>query len=134
IEHNAEVSEGPAGPVLRLGAIRAAFSRDGEETLVDVAAPDLEGLYLARMSVASHILEFAGNDPPVIAWTGDGGGIVLRPNFQIFVVIVCRTLTPHMRRLTFSGENVARFAGLDAFHLSLMILPSGFDATQWPRV
>ena len=134
LEHNAEVSEGPAGPVLRLGAIRAAFTREGEETLVDVAAPDLEGLYLARMSVASHILEFAGNDPPVIVWTGDGGEIVRPPNFQILDVVGCRTLTPHMRRLTFSGENVARFAGLDALHLNLMIQHPEAAEPQWPHV
>ena len=53
LEHNAEVSEGVAGPVLRLGEISTRFSRMGEETLVDIVAPDLEGLYLARMSVAS---------------------------------------------------------------------------------
>jgi NADPH-dependent ferric siderophore reductase len=134
LEHNAEVSEGPDGPVLRLGRIRAQFSRDGEATLVDVAAPDLEGLYMARMSVASHILEFAGDNPPVIAWTGDGEGIVRPPNFQILDVIACRPLTPHMRRLTLSGENVARFTGLDALHLNLMVQRPEAGEPQWPRV
>ncbi|WP_411032727.1 DUF2218 domain-containing protein [Shinella sp. BYT-45] len=134
VEHNAVVSEGPEGPVLQLGRIRAQFSRDGDETLVDVAAPDLEGLYLARMSVASHILEFAGDDPPVIAWTGDGGEIVRPPNFQILEVVSCRMLTPHMRRLTLAGEDVARFAGLDALHLNLMVQRPEAGEPQWPRV
>lgn len=134
LEHNAEISEGPGGPVLRLGNIRAAFSRDGEATLVDVAAPDLEGLYLARMSVASHILEFAGDEPPVIAWTGDGAEISRPPNFQVLDVVGCRTLTPHMRRLTLAGENVARFASLDALHLNLMIQRPEALEPQWPRV
>ena len=134
VEHNAVVSEGPQGPVLRIGGIRAQFSRDGEETLVDVAAPDLEGLYLARMSVASHILEFAGDDPPVIAWTGDGSEIVRPPNFQFLDVVACRMVTPHMRRLTLAGENVARFAGLEALHLNLMIQRPEADEPQWPRV
>lgn len=133
-EHNAEVSEGPTGPLLRLGSIRAQFSREGEATLVDVAAPDLEGLYLARMAVASHILEFAGDDPPAITWTGDGGEIVRPPNFQILKVVACRTLTPHMRRLTLSGENVARFAGLDALHLNLMVQRPEAGEPQWPHV
>ncbi|WP_119255900.1 siderophore-interacting protein [Shinella zoogloeoides] len=134
VEHNAVVSEGPEGPELRLGAIRARFSRDGDATLVDVAAPDLEGLYLARMSVASHILEFSGDDPPVIAWTGDGGEIARPPNFQILKVTGCRTLTPHMRRLTLAGENVARFAGLDALHLNLMIQRPEAARPLWPQV
>ncbi|MCJ8052890.1 siderophore-interacting protein [Shinella curvata] len=134
LEHNAEVNEGPDGPVLRLGHIRAAFSRDGAETLVAVAAPDLEGLYLARMSVASHILEFAGDDPPVIEWTGDGGEIARPPNFQILDVVGCRMLTPHMRRLTLSGEDVARFAGLEALHLNLMIQRPEAGEPQWPHV
>lgn len=134
LEHNAEVDEGPEGPVLRLGPVRAEFSRDGDETLVAVAAPDLEGLYLARMSVASHILEFAGDDTPVIAWTGDGGDIARPPNFQIFDVVGCRMLTPHMRRLTFAGENVARFAGLEALHLNLMVQHPEAREPQWPHV
>ena len=134
VEHNAEVSEGPHGPVLRLGNMRAQFSRDGEATLVDVAAPDLEGLYFARMSVASHILEFAGDDPPVIAWTGDGAEIARPPNFQILDVVAVRTLTPHMRRLTLAGENVARFVGLDALHLNLMMQHPEAEEPQWPHV
>lgn len=134
LEHNAEVSEGPLGPVLRLGGIRAQFSRDGEETLVDVAAPDLEGLFLARMSVASHILEFSSDDPPAIVWTGDGAEIARPPNFQTLDVVSIRTLTPHMRRLTLAGENVARFTGLDALHLNLMVQHPEAAEPQWPRV
>lgn len=134
VEHNAVVSEGPGGPVLRLGAIRARFTREGEATLVEVAAPDLEGLYLARMSVASHILEFAGDNPPTIAWTGDGEEIVRPPNFHILDVVACRTLTPHMRRLTLAGENVARFAGLEALHLNLMVQRPEAEEPQWPHV
>ena len=134
LEHNAEVSEGPQGPTLKMGGIRAQFSHDGAETLVDVAAPDLEGLYLARMSVASHILEFAGDDPPVIAWTGDGAEIARPPNFQILDVVAVRTLTPHMRRLTLAGENVARFNGLEALHLNVMVQHPEAGEPQWPRV
>ena len=51
-EHNAVVSAGPTGPLLRMGGISAQFSRAGGETVVEVAAPDLEGLYLA--SAGSH--------------------------------------------------------------------------------
>ena len=134
VEHNAEVSEGLSGPVLRLGGISARFSHDGDETLIDIAAPDLEGLYLARMTVASHIIEFAGDDPPSIAWTGDGKEIARPPNFQILDVIACRTLTPHMRRLTLAGDNVARFASLDALHLNLMIQHPEATEPQWPHV
>ncbi|MGQ3213475.1 MAG: DUF2218 domain-containing protein [Shinella sp.] len=134
LEHNADVTEGPSGPVLRLGGISATFSREGEVTLVDVAAPDLEGLYLARMSVASHILEFSDDDLAAITWTGDGGQIVRPPNFQILEVVECRTLTPHMRRLTLSGENVARFAGLDALHLNILVQRPEAREPQWPQV
>lgn len=134
LEHNAEVSEGPKGPVLRIGGILARFASDGGQTLVSIAAPDLEGLYLARMSVASHILEFAGDDPPAITWTGDGSEMVRPPNFQILNVVGCRTLTPHMRRLTLAGDNVARFAGLEALHLNLMVQRPEAPEPQWPQV
>jgi NADPH-dependent ferric siderophore reductase len=134
VEHNVEIGEGPAGPILRLGGISAQFSMGGAETLVDIVAPDLEGLYFARMTVASHILEFAGSDAPDITWTGDGSGIVRPPNFQILTAVSCRDLTPHMRRLTLSGEDVGRFAGLDALHLNLMIQRPEATGAQWPQV
>jgi NADPH-dependent ferric siderophore reductase len=134
LEHNAEVSETTEGPVLRLAGISARFSRDGDRTLVDIVAPDLESLCIARMTVASHILEFSGDDQPDIAWTGDGGDVSRPPNFQLFDVVACRAITPHMRRLTLAGENVARFAGMDALHLNLMVQQPGVTQPQWPHI
>lgn len=134
LEHDVEVSEEEGAPVLRLAGITARFSRDGEETLVDIVAPDIDSLFAARMTVAAHILEFAGEDPPMIVWTGDGGDIVRPPNFHILEVSACRTVTPHMRRLTLSGKDVARFSGMNALHLNLMIQRPELAEPQWPRV
>lgn len=134
LEHNAQVAEEPQGIVLRLADVEARFSHEGGETLVDIDAPDLESLYFARLTVASHILEFAGDEAPSIVWTGDGGEIERPPNFQTMELRGCRDITPHMRRLTFAADDAARFAGLDALHLNLMIQQPGVTAPQWPRV
>jgi NADPH-dependent ferric siderophore reductase len=133
-EHNADISEEGGYVLLRLSGCSARFSAEGPLTRVDVEAPDFEHLYFARMTVASHILEFAGAVAPVIVWTGDHGDVARPPNFQILTVTGRRDVTPHMRRITFHCENAARFARLDALHLNLLIQQPGLVEPQWPFV
>ncbi len=134
LEHNAEIS-GEAGDVLlRLSGCSARFSTEGALTRIDIEAPDFEHLYFARLTVASHILEFAEEAAPAICWSGDHDDAARPPNFQILTVTGCMDVTPHMRRITFRCENAARFARLDALHLNLLIQQPGLAEPQWPFV
>lgn len=134
LEHNAEISEEAGDVLLRLSGCSARFSTEGALTRVDIEAPDFEHLYFARMTVASHILEFAGGTGPAICWTGDHSDAARPPNFQILTVTGCLDVTPHMRRITFRCDNAARFARLDALHLNLLIQKPGLEEPQWPFV
>lgn len=133
-EHNAEISEESGDVLLRLSGCSARFSADGAMTRINIEAPDFEHLYFARMTVASHILEFAGETVPEICWNGDHGDAERPPNFQTLTVTDTRDVTPHMRRITFRCENAARFANLDALHLNLLIQQPGLAEPQWPFV
>ncbi|MBS7544196.1 siderophore-interacting protein [Ancylobacter oerskovii] len=134
IEHDARVESSAEATVLHYAGSSARFSREGSATLVDVSAPNLESLHFVRMAVASHVLEFAGSPAPVIRWSGDGTGLDHPPNFRILQVIGARNLTPHMRRLTFSGADVGRFAPLDALHVNLLMQHPDLAEPQWPRL
>lgn len=134
LEHSVELEQGEGWRILRFPNASARFSFEGDTTLVDVSAFSLEGIYFARMIVASHILEFAGGEMPAIEWTGDGNDLSRPPNFQILQVAAVRDVSPHMRRITFSGETVGRFAGMDALHLNILIQQPGLAEPQWPGV
>lgn len=132
VEHGAEVEDHDDARILSFRGARAHFSRDGEATLVDADAASLEELYFLRMTVASHILEFSGDTPPDIEWTGDGVELSRPPNFQILQVMAVRDITPHMRRITFAGADVARFAPLGALHLNILVQHPDLMKPQWP--
>lgn len=134
IEHGADVEELDGTHVVRFANSRARFSREAEMMRVDAAAASLEDLYFLRLTVASHIVEFAEGQTPEISWTGDGGDFVRPPNFQILEVVACRDVTPHMRRITLSGEDVARFATMNALHLNILVQHPELTEPQWPSV
>lgn len=133
-EHNVEVEDAAGGKILRYAGSVASLSSAGGAALIDASAPSLESLYFMRMAIASHILEFAQGEAPVIAWTGDGNDLDRPPNFRLLRVERSRDVTPHMRRITLSGEDVARFAPLDSLHVNLLLQQPGLSAPQWPRV
>jgi NADPH-dependent ferric siderophore reductase len=133
-EHDAKVSLNGDESTIYLGRVRAQFLVEGQVTRIDVVAPDLEELYFARLSVASHVLEFSGDDRPEIIWTGDGSDIVRPPNFQVLELVAASVITPNMRRLTFKAEDVSRFVGLNALHLNLLIQHPDAEEPQWPQV
>lgn len=120
--------------ILEFSDARARFSPTDDGTLVDVEANSLESLYFVRVAVASHILEFAEPAAPTIVWSGDGGELARPPNFQILRVIDLKDVTPHMRRISFHGDNVARFAGMNALHLNVLCQHPDLAAPQWPTV
>lgn len=134
VEHGGEVEVRDGERILRRGRSVVRFRQQGGATLVDATAASLEDLYYARMMVASHILEFAGDRAPAIEWVGDGGDLQRPPNFQILEVTGIRDVTPLMRRVTLKGPNVARFVPLTALHLNILAQHPERTAPQWPTV
>lgn len=133
-EHDADVTVGLKCHQIRLGEVRADFNFEDSDTIVSIVAPNLDSLYFARMSIASHILEFAGREAPEIIWVGDGRDIARPPNFHILEVVARQKLTPHMLRLTFSADNVVCFSDLKALHVNLMLQHPEALEPQWPSV
>lgn len=133
-EHGGEMEERDGGHVLRLGGASVRFTQGDGATVIEAVTASLEDLYYARMTVASHILEFAVGPAPAIEWTGDGGDLQRPPNFRILRVAGTRDVTPRMRRITLAGPDVARFAPLGALHLNILVQHPGLPQPQWPTV
>lgn len=96
-------------------------------------AKDITELYFLRMVLAGHVKEFAGDPEPEIVWSGAGSDLVAPPNFRLARVSAVRDVTPHMRRITFSGSDLARYATDDNIHVGLVIPPEG-EEPVWPTV
>ncbi|MCF1504594.1 siderophore-interacting protein [Afifella sp. H1R] len=111
------------------GSLRAL----SEAIELEAEARDISGLFYMRMALAAHVKEFAGAPSPEIVWAGDGDDIETPPNFRPVSVRKVRDITPHMRRITFAGEGLDRFADDENLHLGLIIPPEGGELV-WPTV
>lgn len=60
-------------------------------------------------------------------------GAAAPPNFRLVRVVGSRTITPHMRRVTLAGRDMARFASDEHIHVGLMIPSAGVDPV-WPTL
>ncbi|MCM2504631.1 siderophore-interacting protein [Aureimonas altamirensis] len=91
---------------------------------------DETGLAYVKMGVTSHVLEFASQPAPTVRWQGDGVSGVQPPFFRVMQVVSSRRITPHMQRLTLSGQDIGRFAA-GGLHIRLVFPPRG-RVPVWP--
>ena len=69
-----------------------------------------------------------------IAWTGDAPGAALPPDLRVLTVRSVRDLTPRMRRISFEGQDLARYATPDQIHCRLLFQGKGISEHQWPHL
>ena len=69
-----------------------------------------------------------------IAWTGDAPGAALPPDLRVLTVRSVRDLTPRMRRISFEGHDLARYAAPDQIHCRLLFQEKGGAEHQWPHL
>lgn len=85
-----------------------------------------------RASVGEQLVALLGEDA-AIAWTGDVETGPLFADFREIRVTAVRDLTPRLRRITFRGTDLARFATPDNLHVRLYLPPPGGEVPSWPR-
>jgi len=135
VEHDAQIRRSGDEAEIVLGEGRALL-RIGEGRLaVSIAGPDLASLQELRRAIASHVIEFApAGERPRILWTGDGCAPSLPPDFRVLSVTAAEQITPHMKRIRFRGEDIARYASLEALHVRLFFPPEGLVEPIWPML
>ncbi|CAO3383007.1 DUF2218 domain-containing protein [Azospirillum argentinense] len=69
-----------------------------------------------------------------IVWTGDAAGAVLPTDLRVLTVREVRTLTPRMRRIVFTGDDLARYAVPDQIHCRLLFQEKDAADPQWPHL
>lgn len=99
---------------------------------VRIEAADRGDLEMLRSVFASHLVEFA-EEPLAIRWSGQERDGAAFANFREIRLVSGLDLTPHLRRLTFAGEDLARFASDADLHVRLYLPPDGLAVPEWPR-
>lgn len=81
------------------------------------------------------LIEFVAHaENLAITWTGDRPGVALPPDLRVLAVRKVRDLTPRMRRISFEGDDLARYAVPDQIHCRLLFQEKGVAEHQWPQL
>ncbi len=132
-EHEVSFESHNGEMVAKLGFGTSALSVEVDAINVRVEAAEKAHLEMLRSVIASHIIEFAGDQPPTIRWVGHELDGETFANFREVRLKKRIALTPHMLRLTFGGDDIARFASDDHIHVRMYFPPEGLKKPEWPR-
>lgn len=100
---------------------------------VSVEAETLGKLELLRAYVSEHVVEFAEGPEPDIAWRGNVAAAPTFDDFREVRLVSNIAVAPRVRRLTFTGEDVARFGSEADIHVRMYFPPEGLATPEWPR-
>lgn len=109
----------------------AKLHADADALTIEARGSDETYLAFIKLAMAEHLLTFAGDEKPKIVWTGDGAVGSLLPYFREMQVVKSQSITPHMRRVTLKGENLARFT-IGGLHVRLLFPQEDAIAPKWP--
>ncbi|EHL99898.1 Siderophore-interacting FAD-binding domain protein [Acetobacteraceae bacterium AT-5844] len=136
-EHGLEVDGTDADYRVAFPGGVASFRLQAGAIALRIEAINAERLAEAQGVVAGHLDGFAAGESLGIVWTGDGVTATgaLPHNFRVTRVKRVMDVTPHMRRLTLTGEDLGRFDA-EAMHVKIFIPAPGGDGREpvWPHV
>lgn len=69
-----------------------------------------------------------------IVWHGDSTGALLPADLRVLAVRTVDLITPNLRRITFTGSDLARYARPDQLHCRLLFQPPGTRHPHWPTL
>jgi NADPH-dependent ferric siderophore reductase len=128
LEHGSASHDGPNGQIAIIYGNARLEAR--EATLfAEVEATSETHLAYMQMGIVHHLREFVGDAMPKVTWEGDGRLGVLPPFFRQMRVVRAYDVTPMMRRVVLSGEDLESFAR--GIHVRLVFPPKG-RVPVWP--
>lgn len=85
-----------------------------------------------KHALVGAISFIAASERLEITWTGDETGPAAPEDLRVLCVAQVMALTPRMRRITFTGEDLARYDRPDQLHCRLIFQPKDVSSPQWP--
>jgi len=133
-EHEMIATAHEEGWLLDYEAAQVLFRAQGDTLHADITAPTPESLFDARMMAHHHIAEYAGCGTEAIRWEGDQPAFERPPAFRVLTVTAAEHISPHMRRVRFRGDDLARYARHDDLHCKLLLPQPGVTQPEWPTL
>lgn len=91
-----------------------------------------QGLSVLKFLLSAQIEEVAAAEQPEVVWSGDGCDSADLPSLREMTVRRVADVTPHVRRITLTGQDLVRFEG-DSLHVRLLFPPEGVHPPEWPK-
>jgi NADPH-dependent ferric siderophore reductase len=110
-----------------LAAIRL---QDGR-LLIDLTCPTEQALQLSCNTIAEHLFYFAGDEPFELTWSTPAAPARL-PDLREVTVVSAEDVTPHMRRVIVSCDDVTPFVN-GGMHVRILVPPRG-RVPVWPTL
>ncbi|WP_172295458.1 siderophore-interacting protein [Pseudoruegeria sp. HB172150] len=123
--------EGPQRAIAGPGS-EVALEIRGNRLDVTINCRDAASLNSMRYSVTSLIDFNAREAAPQIHWEGDMAGDTLPPQLQLLQVTNTEQITPRMRRIWFSGDDLTRYDTVEQLHSRLFFKRGRGIPTDWP--
>jgi NADPH-dependent ferric siderophore reductase len=132
-EHDISFESRDGLVLVKLAFGTSAFSVEAQTIRIRVEAPEKGHLEALRSTIASRVVELAGDRPPAIRWVGHESNGETFANFREVRLKTRTAVSPHILRLTFSGDDIARFASNDDLHVRMYFPPEDIEKPEWPR-
>lgn len=110
----------------------AVMTAEPGNLLLRAEAGEERHLSAVKFMIVTRLEEIAREAVAGLVWQGDGCDAVTIPGFRELRLAGWRDITPRIRRLTFSGENLAVYES-GSMHVSLLFPPEGLATPEWPR-
>jgi NADPH-dependent ferric siderophore reductase len=129
VEHGTVTRTDKGGQIDMIGCTRMTAS--GCQLEIALECPDETALCSLKSVIAEHLFMFARGNPMELAWN-DSGSTAAIPDLREVTVVKSYNVTPHMRRVTVSLDDVEHYE-TGGFHVRLLIPPRGRPPV-WPHV
>ncbi len=106
-----------------------AIRLEDNRLLIELTCATEQALQLSCNNVAEHLVYFAGKEPLELSWSKPPAPGIL-PDLREVTVLSAEDVTPHMRRVKFSCEDIAPFSG-GGMHVRVLLPPDG-RMPVWP--
>ena len=113
---------------------KITFSVQADNLHAQVAASSAATLYEGKMMVLHHIQEFGNCKPEAIQWQGDNVSLERPPAFRLITVLGVSEVGPHMRRVRFNVDDLARYDQNENIHCKLIFPQPDVSEPEWPTL
>ncbi|WP_110669753.1 siderophore-interacting protein [Salinicola halophilus] len=132
-EYDVEYRDDGERIAIELPGGEATFKKSRVGLHMKAEAASRDGLETQRAVIEHYVTLFAGDNALPLHWHGDVVAAPTFANFREMRVTRVEDISPSMRRLTLTGEDLARFDHPEEWHVRLHLPPEGLAEPQWPR-